>query len=261
MSPVSEKRKSLNLLLFVFIVLLFLVFVAELVFQFYLVPATRIGRIVVQGSIPLSDAELLETAGLSGNLQYYRIDEREVEKRLLANPEILDVLVEKRFPDMIFIKIQGRGALALSLAETETGSVPVVFDQSGVLYQVGSQVATWDLPVLSGIKFEGLAPGMQLPPLLLPLLEDLGTLRRESPALYRLISEIKIVPSGHAGFDFLLFLTGYRLRARVTGHLTGEKIRQIIVVLDALTGQELSAGITEVDFRTGEIVFRYAGDN
>lgn len=260
MSPVSEKRKSVNLLLFVLIVLLILVLAGELVFQFYLVPATRIGRIVVEGAVPLSDAELLALAGLDRNPGYYRVDEAEVEQRLLSDPQILSARVEKHFPDTVYIRIRGRGPLAVSLAEGANGIVPAVFDQAGVLYQMGTEAETLDLPVLSGIRLKGAARGMKLPPLLHPLLEDLGALRRESPALYRLISEIKIVPSGQTGYDFILFLTGYRLRARLTGALTGEKIRQVIVVLDALTGQDPAGNITEVDFRTGEIVFRYAGD-
>jgi len=244
-------------------VILFLLFVlvAELCFHFIISPKLMIKKIVVRRDehLSLSDSEILRIAGQGGDLFYFSVNTGEITERLQTYPLIKEAKVEKKFPDSLMIELSGRTPLAMSIVDTEEGGVPVVFDDEGVVFEIGTSVRNMDGPVLSGVVFKNIKLGMQLPVELLGLLESLKKLKNEAPELFRLISEVEVLKrSGHQ-FESVLYLNGFEMPVRTGMSLDKQQLTYILMVLDVVTRDELKQGIQELDLRNGEIVYKVKG--
>ncbi len=250
----------------VFAVVLSVVLVIQLIYTFLAAPHLVIQNVVLRSDVPLSQGEVLKQAGLQDRRYYFSLDEKTVRERLEGHPEIRAARVKKEFPDTVILDVHSRKPLALSLVEGVSSggapprTLPVAFDSEGVVFRVAGQIQNWDLPVLSGIRFEGVERGGQLPPALQPLLQDLQELRREAPELYGLISEMKVIRRGIQDYDLLLCLTGYPLKVRLGNRLDAGLLKQSLLVADMMADQPGAGEREEVDFRTGEVVFSVRGE-
>ena len=146
------------------------------------------------------------------------------------------------------------------LYETPEGrDVPVVIDEEGVVFEIGQAVSDWNLPVLSGFAFRELTVGMRLPERVRPLLSELGWLKRSEPALYALLSEIRVV-SRDDRLEILLFPMHLPVRIRMGGSLQPSVIRNALMVIDVFSEQGVLDRIRELDLRTGEVVYSVKED-
>ena len=98
--------------------------------------------------------------------------------------------------------------------------------------------------------------GMELPEKVRPLLSDLHKLRQEDPELFRLISELRLIPKSSGKPEILLYPIQYPVRLRLAGGLDATLLRNASVILDLLAREELLMGIKELDMRTGTVVYR-----
>lgn len=243
-----------------FALVLGLILTGQLVFTFLVAPHLMISHVTLRSDAPLSKEALLQQAGLNEGLYFFSVEAETVRQSLMKHPEIRSARVEKIFPDGLLLEVRGRQPLALSLVEREKGSYPVAFDEEGVIFRMGREIRDWDRPVLSGIRYEKAALGLKLPAALKPLLEDLEILEREAPALYGLISEVKVERRGKRDYELLLCLTGYPLKIRLGNRLDAPLMRQALLIMDMMEDKGLSQSIDEVDFRTGEVVYAVRGE-
>jgi cell division protein FtsQ len=229
----------------------------QLAFHLLLSPRLLVRNVVLSSELPLAQAEVLRIAGLEGAVEYFRVDPREVERRLESFPPVAKAVVTKAFPDTLRVSLLARRPLAALLAQDPEGrSLPLVIDAQGVVFQVGPELTVWDLPLLAGVEFAEVRPGLHLPPGLEPFLQDLDRLSREEPALARLISEIRLVPVRGGRFELELFTVSHPVRLRLGERLKAESLRSALVVLDLLSRQGLLERVRELDLRTGEVVYR-----
>ena len=228
-----------------------------LVFHLWITPRLLVRNVVLTSDLPLSQAEVLRAAGLEGVVEYFRVDPREVERRLEAFPPVAQASVAKAFPDTLRIRLVGRRPLAALLALDGQGrAMPLAIDREGVVFQVGRELTVWDLPLLSGVQFTAVRSGLRLPAGLLPFLGELDRLAGEEPALSRLISEIHLVPIRGDRYELELFTVSHPVRLRLGERLSPEALRSALVVLDLLKTQGLLVRVRELDLRTGEVVYR-----
>ena len=260
----NAKPKKIERVFFIIIAFLIVVLALELVFHFVIAPKLVIKQITidVEGSLELSNKEILNIAGFGAEEFFFRFDARAVEERLAQFPLIKSASVEKNFPDAVNLHITGRTPLAMSLVNTEEGAVPVVFDKEGVVFQIGASVEDFDDLVISGIRFHELELGMKLPETLNGLLEDLMTLKKESSFLYDMLSEIRIINRGEGVYEALLFTERYATPVRIGMSVDERQLRYMFMILDILEEDEFAGKIEELDLRSGEIVYRTkeAGD-
>ncbi|NBB89743.1 MAG: FtsQ-type POTRA domain-containing protein [Spirochaetes bacterium] len=247
-------RTSRRLMLL--IAVLALALIGELTFHFVIAPELSITEISVESEVAFADEELLRVAGLGQAPAYFAVDAAEVARNLETYPSVQAASVEKVFPNRLEISITGRKPLLVTLAASESGSVPVAVDGEGVVFEIGGNLADVDLPLVSGIRFEGFSPGVQLPAMLHEFLSDIRQLRMEHPLLFEQISEYRIVRTGEHSFDVLLYTVSYRTPVRIGSEVDGALCKYIIMVLDALDRDGRLAEIEELDFRTGQIVYR-----
>lgn len=253
-SPGGADRTSRILLLV--IAVLALVLIGELAFHFVLAPELSISEISVESDIALSDAELLQVAGLEQSPAYFAVDTANVADNLESHPSVRAATVEKVFPNRLQISIAGRKPLLLTLAEREGAMVPVAVDAEGIVFEPEVDVAGLDLPLVSGIRFEGFTPGVQLPAMLQEFLADVQALKMDHPVLFDQISEYRIVRTGDHSFEVVLYPVDYGTPVRIGSEVDGSLCTYIIMVLDAFERDGRLAEIEEFDFRTGEIVYR-----
>ena len=256
---VSRGELIVNRLLWLLIGLLFLFFAAQLIFHLVVSPRLLIRNIQVKSDISLSRQEVLSIAGIQEKEYYFSLNLKEVQQRLQSHPLIKGAAVEKVFPDTLSIVLQGREPVALALVDWEGSSVPAAIDEEGVVTQIGPAVAERDLLILTGLKFATLKEGVRLPEMLRPLLLELQSLKKSHPELYGLLSELKVIPRAVAGYELLLSTLCYPVKIRLS-RLDGKSLQYTVMLLDLIRTQGLEAKIKELDFRTGEVVYRIKED-
>jgi len=232
--------------------------------RFGAVPLMEIRHVVVRSDVPLTDEQVLAISGIQGSEHWYSLRAAVIEKRLEANPLIRRALVQKVFPDTVRMTVWGRQPVALVLAESAGRSLPVLVDGEGTVFKVGTTSAEVDLPVISGLVLGETSLGAELPRAYGSLFADLKTLRERNPSLFSLVSEIRIVPTvGGAGvpastadFDLLLYLTNSPVPVRISGGVDDSLLKYTLMVLDLLSKQGVLKDIQELDFRSGDVVYR-----
>ena len=253
-----ENRELLfNRILLGLVMCLILFLVGELVFHFIIAPRLTVRNIVIKSDLSLSKEEILSIAGTGENPFYYEIEPVRIREALEHQPMVRKAVVEKIFPDALHITLYGRIPLSILFFTTPEGtSIPMVIDDQGVVFEIGRALSEWDLPVITGIEFKSLEVGTRLPEKVQPILQDLHRLRQEDPGLFRLISELRLVPKAAGNLEILLYPVQFPVRLRLAGGLDPAGLRNAVVILDLLAKQELLIRVRELDMRTGEVVYR-----
>jgi cell division protein FtsQ len=235
----------------------------ELVVQVVLMPRMVVRSIVISSDLKVSEQELLQIAGITGRERYLSLDTAEIERRLEACPLVRETTVQKVFPDALRLSVIGRKPLAVALGRSGDHTVPVVFDEDGVVFQIGGAASGSgipDLPVISGLSFTP-ALGMAMPAMLRPLLKDLAALQGRSPELYGLISELKVSAINSVDYELEFYPLGRRIRVRLGNRIDETVLRYAFLVIDVLARTRSAADVAEIDLRNGEVVYRGAGND
>ncbi len=259
-SKISRKQirePVFNRALVILVIALCLFLVGELVFHFVIAPRMSVRSITIKSDSSLSKEEILTVAGIEESMYYYNLNTVQIRENLESLAQVREAVVEKVFPDALNITLYGRAPLAMFFFTTPEGaSIPLVIDDQGVVFEIGSGVSEWDLPVITGVKFRQLKVGMKLPEAVLPILQDLRTLQNQEPNLFRLISELRLISKSTGVLDILLYPVQYPVRLRLSAGLEPAVMRNALIILDLLAGQEALLRVRELDMRTGEVVYR-----
>jgi cell division septal protein FtsQ len=241
-------RTVLNVSLLVLLATLML----ELVFYLVVAPNLRVSRVEILGAKPVDDAALLKLLGLRDREYYFSFSEAELQDRLGRLPWVKSSHVDKVFPDGLQIHLTPRQALVLSLA----GSAVMAVDEDGVVFDVRSNANGWDLPIVSGLTFASTEPGSRVPEVLVPLFARLAELRTQSPALFRLISELSVRKNDRGSYDVAVFPAQTPVRILLGDQWNAQVLQQMFVLLDLVKRQGWIAKTKEIDFRATPVVLR-----
>ncbi|WP_020612494.1 cell division protein FtsQ/DivIB [Sediminispirochaeta bajacaliforniensis] len=253
----SESANGLEKIFFVVILFLFLVLFGELCFHFVISPRLVVNDITIHvgRSFPLSDSEILSIAGIDSGGSYLAIDPQIVARKLESVPFIAKAAVEKKFPGSLSISITERVPVASTIAELDGRSVPLFVSADGVLFPYPGKESS-GMPVLSGIEIPKLSGRMFVPSALVSFLSDLEKVRNTSPELYRLISELKFIKKNGDDYEVLLFPAHRKVRVRIGTSIDEQLLTYIMMVLDVVSQQNMVDKLDEIDFRTGEVVYK-----
>ncbi len=239
-----------------FIVLLVMFLAGEIVFHLLIAPKLSITEVTVSIDGGGDRTEIIAAAGLTGAPLYFQVDASMAVDGVEALPWVRSAEVQKVFPNAVTISVVERTPIAMALSESSVGSMPVLVDAEGILYAAGNHLATDDLPLVSGLRLSDYRPGARVDRRLTAFFEDLSRLKRESPTLYRLISEYRVIPRGEHDFEIVMYPVVPRVPVRVGNSVTAELIRTVVLVLDVVKDE----APRELDFRSGNVVFRPGGD-
>jgi cell division protein FtsQ len=212
-------------------------------------------RVVLESDLPLGQQEILSAAGLSGGVSWWALDCAAVRTRLEENPLVLSARVHKVFPDTVKLSVFRREPVVLMLASSGGRNLPVLVDSEGVIVKACASSSEADLPVLSGISMADARPGARLPRSYRSLLADLKNLKQRSPALFRLISEISVVPVGDIDYELVFYPLSSPVRVRVHRTIDEALLKYSMMVLDLLDDRGILHEIEEIDFRGEEAVY------
>lgn len=218
-------------------------------------PYGEVKRVVLESDLPFTQQEILSAAGLSGGTSWWALDCAAVRARLEGNPQVLSARVNRVFPDTVRLSVFRREPVALMLATAAGRALPVLVDSEGVIVKTCTDASETDLPVISGIPMEDARPGARLPRSYRSLLEDLKGLRQRSPAVFRLISEIAVVPVGEGDYELVFYPLSSPVRVRVRRTLDEDLLKYAMMVLDLLDDRGILHEIVEIDFRGEEAVY------
>ena len=251
----APKRKLIILALSLALVMLFVV---QIIFQFFIAPQLAIKKIEIHcsNSFPLSNNDILKLAELEGNLYYFSINTVQIKDKLLQHSLIKTAEVKKIFPALLYIKVAERVPLGMALVNSSGKTIPVVFDEEGVIFEIGKSVSDYKIPVISGLKFVDIRLGLKLPDELVLYLVELKKLKETTPALFEQISEIKFVNKNNLSYEVLLYPLSTKVRVRTENTINDNLIKQIFVVLDIIEKNGLESEMNELDFRSGQVVFK-----
>ena len=239
------------------LIIVLLVFLAgEIVFHLLIAPELSVTEIAVTSDGGGDRGEIIAAAGLTGAPLYFQVDTAEAAAGIEALPWVKSAEVQKVFPNAVDITVVERRPVAMALSESSVGSMPILVDEEGILYAAGNHLATDELPLVSGLRLSDYRPGARVDRRLTAFFEDLSKLKLESPTLYRLISEYRVIPRGEHDFEIVMYPVVPRVPVRVGNSVTAELIRTVVLVLDVVKDQ----APRELDFRSGNVVFRPGGD-
>jgi cell division protein FtsQ len=222
---------------------------AELIWLFAVIPCMPFSTLEVETLEGLDRGTVLSLAGVGERSSWFTIDPRKAEQALEKHHLVDSARVIKRFPDRLRVFLEPRTAVALSLARMDGRIVPVYFDREGVIFRIGGSGADPAVPVLSGLVFDQPVPGMRLPAVFLPLLEDIDRLSRDAPELLGAVSEIRINRKPFDGFDLYLYPVHSPLRVRLESGLSEDILKYMLLMVDVFDSG--NSGVDEIDFRTG----------
>lgn len=240
----------------VVIVILLLVLCVEFVFYLFVVPATSFAKVEFSGNVTISPEYLMKAAGLTGKEKWMSLDGFTISERLASVPLLAQVEVLKKFPDTMHVHVVERVAIALGFVHVQGRAMPVQIDKTGTVFSVGTAPLDTVLPVVSGLEFRNPRVGLRVHDQLVPLFVQLDNLSKRNPLLLGEISEISIEQKRHGGYDLALYLVRAPIRVRMDKNLSEEKLRYVILIVDALREWQTQRRIKELDVRGGTAVYR-----
>jgi cell division protein FtsQ len=226
--------------------------VLEVAFHLVAAPNLRLSKLVFTGDRPLLDGTAGDLLGLRDHEYYFSVDEKALKTRLEALPWVKTARVDKKFPDTLAVDLRVRQALALSLV----GGAVLSVDDQGTVFRVTTDARGLDLPIISGVTFESLKPGSQFPEAVRPLFDRLAELRKNSPGLFRSISEVQLARNDRGGFDAVVYPAHTPVRILLGDRWDQATLQQMFVLLDLVARQGWTAKTKEIDFRATPVVLR-----
>jgi cell division protein FtsQ len=219
-------------------------------------PLLTIRQVVVGGEAPVTREEALALAGLRGTEYWMTVPVEAIRRRLESHPLVRRASVRTVFPSTLSLTLEARKPAALVLAEEGGRTVALLADGDGFLYKAAAAGAEVDLPVLAGLPAGAAIVGRGLPREFAGVCADLRALADSSPRLAALLSEVRVLPSGGAEPDLVLYLTSAALPVRARPPLDASLLRSALMVIDLLSKQGIVRDIQELDFRSGQVVYR-----
>ena len=204
-------------------------------------PVFIVSRVTVEGAEHLDRSRILETADIAPGINIFRADLKRASDRLRKEFAAEDFTVYRRIPDTIVIRVRERKPVALI-----SGGKLIGVDANGVpLPHIGASMSD-SLPIITGIN--GGESSLADPAVrhrLLSGLKLLDAIARQSPGMYKRISEINVSSLSDMGFN--LIDTGLEVIIGESGW--GEKLPNLERVINQVTGRMDS--VKTVDMRFG----------
>ncbi|MDR2371227.1 MAG: FtsQ-type POTRA domain-containing protein [Treponema sp.] len=227
---------------------------AELIWLFAVSPCMPLETVEVNTFPGMDRDTVLSIAGIDGKSSWFTLDALRAEQELEKHSSIETAHVLKRFPDRVKIFLTPRTPAAMCLASSGGRTVPVYFDREGVIITVGAGGASPDIPleprvpILSGVVIDNPVPGMRLPAVFGPLLENIEKIGGGAPELLEAVSEIRINRKPFDGFDLVLYPVHNPVRVRLESDLSEDMLRYALLMIDVFKSRHTD--LDEIDFRT-----------
>jgi cell division septal protein FtsQ len=254
----DARGRALRRILGLVISVLIIILIAELIFHFAIAPRLELRSVQLDSDMDISLEEVKLVGGIAEGELFYTIDEASIAARIEALPDVKSASVRRLFPDSLGVSISGRKPLGILMVESDGVVFPAMIDRDGVVFRIGLEIDDWSLPLIRGVEFEEFYAGVQMKSAYRQMLADLQRLNQQSPELLRAFSEFRIEETYPGIFEWILVPIHLPVRVRASVGLDREQGLYILKILDVLAQSGLE-GISEIDFRTGDVVYSSEG--
>lgn len=253
--PQRKLHRSIKILL----VALAGIGLGELFYQFVIAPKLLVESVIIKSDSAIPKGEILKIAQLQGPVPYNRVHAATLKRKLETISWIRSAKVEKIFPNKVMISVEVRKPLGLVLIETGTSSEVFAFDEDLNLFI--PQEGEWDatLPMFTGIRIEGATEGVKLPFVLTRMIRTIVEIRLEEAGIVNCFSEFRIVRRAEETYELMAYPIHYKVPVRMGHQFSAETFKSALMVLDVMQKENLLDKVEEIDFRTGNILYRMRG--
>ncbi|MCQ2575651.1 MAG: FtsQ-type POTRA domain-containing protein [Treponema sp.] len=253
----SEKEESsdkkIKIIKIVFFILCFFL-LSELVVYKYVMPIFSSPKVTVSGQNLYSAEEIAMMLLPMNSTNWLDFDVAQAAAILCSEPGIDNAIVEKKFPDKIYIDVIERDPVALTFVMENGHSNPMQIDKNCVLFPVrnNSKVNSNIVPIISGLPVEHMSGGMRIPSKYRTLISEISEISNLGRNYFAGISEICVMPKEESGsYELALIPAQSKVRVLTDRSLNEEALKYMMVVLDVVN--VLDKEVTEVDLRYGSV--------
>ena len=256
MDSSSEKNteKKIKFIKTIFCILCFAL-LCELVIYKYVMPSFSSPKVTVTGQKDYSAEEIARLLLPMNANSWFDFDVDQAVAILSSEAGIDHVIVEKRFPDKIFVNVSEREPVAVTFVMDKGSTKPVQIDKNGVLFPgKNNPAAEAALPIVSGLPVEYMSKGMRIPSKYRPLIDQISKISELPQHYFASVSEMCVLPKDSGNYELALIPSQSKVKVLTDRALNEDALKYMLVVLDVVN-QIGTDEVAAVDLRYGSVSY------
>lgn len=248
-------EKKFTVIKIIFCVLCFLL-ICELVCYKYIMPSLKSPAISVSGHKMYTAEQIGEKLSQMSFSNWFDFDVNQAVAILSSESGIDNVMVEKKFPDKINIRISERVPVALTFISEGGKTSPINVDRNGFLFTSSNKGMVNDkiIPIISGLPVEYMASGRRIPATYRTLIEQIALISELPQNYFASISEISVISKDAGNYELVLIPSQSKVRVLTDRTLNEDALKGMMIALDVIN--QLGTDVSEVDLRYGAFSYR-----
>ena len=212
-------------------------------------------KITVSGQKNYTAQDIGQMLLSMSNENWHTFDIEHASAIISSDADIESVIIEKKFPDKIFINIVEREPVALTFVNMEDDTVAMQIDKNGVIFEgKNKSIDSNKVPIISGLPIEYLAQGMRIPSKYRPLIDQITKISSLPQNYFAGISEICVQPKEFGNYELALIPSQSHVKVLTDRSLNEEALKYMMVVLDVVN--QIGTDVSEIDLRYGSVSYR-----
>lgn len=254
-SPDNKAEKKIKLIKVIFCVLCFALF-CELIIYKYIMPSFSSPKVTVTGQKEYSAEEIARLLLPMNSSNWFDFDVEQAVSLLSSESGIDHVVVEKKFPDKIYVNVTEREPVAVTFVVENGRTSPVQIDKNGVLFPGKNAAASNSqtiLPIVSGLPVEYMSKGMRIPSKYRPLIDQISKISEMPQHYFASVSEICVLPKDSGNYELALIPAQSKVKVLTDRALNEDALKYMLVVLDVVN--QIGTDVSAVDLRYGSVSY------
>ncbi|MFZ3588014.1 cell division protein FtsQ/DivIB [Bacillus sp. DJP31] len=195
----QQRRQKANRRLIIYVSIFFLLIIGILYLQS---PLSHIATIEVKGNLHVPTDEIIALSGITNRTSFWNLKMDKIINKVKKNKEIKQVVIQKKFPNTIFLTVTEMKRVAYAINE---GTYFPILEDGNVLKAFKTTSIPSDAPILTNWEASS------------ELQEMADELAKLSPAIANSISEIHHTPQDADFLHITLFMNdGHEVSATIT---------------------------------------------
>ena len=248
----NRKMKVIKIIFSIMCLLL----AAEFCIIKFIKPSLSSPKITISGLSNYTAEEIAEKLLTMRSNSWFDFDVSKAVGILSAEPGIESVIVEKEFPDKIYVRITERTPVAITFVTEEGNTKPVQIDRNGVIFfdENEEKIVSQSLPIVSGIPIDYLSNGMRIPKVYQPLMEQIAKINANHSEYFSGISEICVIPTSNDNYELAIISAQSKIKVITDRALNEEALKDMMVVLDVV--KMVNEDVREIDLRYKSVSYK-----
>ena len=251
----NKAEKKIKFIKVIFCVLCFALF-CELIIYKYIMPSFSSPKVTVTGQKEYSAEEIARLLLPMNSTNWFDFDVEQAVSLLSSESGIDHVVVEKKFPDKIYVNVTEREPVAVTFVMENGRTSPVQIDKNGVLFpgkNVSASNSQTILPIVSGLPVEYMSKGMRIPAKYRPLIDQISKISDMPQHYFASVSEICVLPKDSGNYELALIPAQSKVKVLTDRALNEDALKYMLVVLDVVN--QIGTDVAAVDLRYGSVSY------